>query len=485
MRLALLSNVTVEILAGMLKTEHSIWMPSGFGAWIQTALAPPEELREFNPEFVFLLLDRSHAEVNAEQVRCVQDGLRAAFPQAAVVEIDPDDLADETGHDRFYDEKMWKLASMPWSLTGLHAIADEIYRLVAMARTGRKKALALDLDNTLWSGAIGEDGVAGIVPYGDFQREIKRLKETGVLLVALSKNNVADVEPVWSDFRMVLKKDDFVAFRIGWDDKCANLRKVAQELNLGTDSFVFVDDNPAERAQMAAFCPEVIVPDFPEDSASLPEFMRRIGRLYFPVLHLTEEDRLKTAQYQAEAARRTFAEGLSVDEYLKGLELWTDVHEMREDEIPRVAQLSQKTNQFNVCTNRYTVEDIRRFAGDGAYHLVTAHAGDRFGGQGLVAFVLVRVDGSEAEIVDWVMSCRTMNRTLEYAVENEVEKVLGKEGVVSLRATYRPTLKNAPVANLFGRFGFAEVSHTAIATSYACQLPRTPLPHQFTLAAGS
>ena len=242
MRLALLSNVTVELLAGMLKKEHSLWVPSGFGAWIQTALAPPDNLREFDPEFIFLLLDKSHAEVDSGRACQAQERLRTLFPQAAVVEIDLADLADETGCDRFYDEKMWKLASMPWSLVGLHAIADEVNRLVAMARTGRKKVLALDFDNTLWSGVIGEDGVTGIVPDVEFQREIKRLQETGVLLVALTKNNVADVEPIWSDSRMALKKDDFVALRIDWNDKCANLRKVASELNLGTDSFVFVDD---------------------------------------------------------------------------------------------------------------------------------------------------------------------------------------------------------------------------------------------------
>ena len=482
MRLAILSNVTVELLAGMLKKEHSLWIPSGFGAWIQTALAPSEDLREFNPEFIFLLLDRSHSEVDDSQECRAQDALRAAFPQAAVIEIDLDDLADEVGQTRFYDEKMWTLASMPWSLVGLHAIGGEINRLVAMARTGRKKVLALDFDNTLWSGVIGEDGVTGIVPYVEFQREIKRLQETGVLLVALTKNNVEDVEPVWSDSRMVLKKDDFVSLRIDWGEKSANVRQVAQELNLGTDSFVFVDDNPAERAQMAALCPEVVVPDFPEDVTSLPTFMRRIGRIYFPVINLTEEDRQKTAQYQAETARRTFAAGLSVEDYLKGLELWAVIHEIFEAEIPRVAQLSQKTNQFNVCTNRYAIDDIRRFVEDHAYRLITVHAGDRFGDQGLVAFVLVNVDGSEAEVVDWVMSCRTMNRTLEYAVENEVEQILVRDGIRSLHATYRPTQKNAPVANLFVRFGFTEVLHAATETSYVCPLPRTiPLPHQFAI----
>lgn len=482
MRLALLSNVTVEILAGMLKKEHSLWMPSGFGAWIQTALAPPDDLRDFNPEFIFLLLDRSHVTIDTTQAGRVLDMLRTAFPQTAVVEIDLVDLAEETGRDRFYDEKMWKLASMPWSLVGLRAIADEINRLVAMERTGRKKVLAVDFDNTLWSGVIGEDGLTGIVLYQDFQREIKRLQESGVLLVALTKNNIEDVEPIWSDSRMALKKSDFVTLCIDWNDKCTNLRKAAHELNLGIDSFVFVDDNPVERAQMTALCPEVVVPEFPDDSTNLPAFMRRIGRLYFPVLHLTEEDRQKTTQYQAEAARRTFAEGLSVEDYLKGLELWAEIHEVRENEIPRVAQLSQKTNQFNVCTNRYSVEDIRHFVKDFAYHLITVHAGDRFGEQGLVAFVLVRVNGLVAEIVDWVMSCRTMNRTLEYAAENEVEQVLAKEGVATLRATYRPTPKNVPVMKLFDRFGFTEVAHTVAETSYELLLPRsTLLPHQFTI----
>ena len=482
MRLALLSNVTVEILAGMLKKEHSLWMPSGFGAWVQTALAPPGDLRDFNPEFIFLLLDRSHATIDTTQAGRVLDTLRTAFPHTAVVEVDLVDLAEETGQDRFYDEKMWKLASMPWSLAGLHAIASEINRLVAMERTGRKKVLAVDFDNTLWSGVIGEDGLKGIAPYQEFQREIKRLQESGVLLVALTKNNVTDVEPVWSDSRMVLKKSDFVTLCIDWNDKCTNLRKAAQELNLGTDSFVFIDDNPAERAQMTTLCPEVVVPEFPDDCVNLSAFMRRIGRLYFPVLHLTEEDRQKTTQYQAEAARRTFAAGLSVEDYLKGLELWADIHEVREIEIPRVAQLSQKTNQFNVCTNRYTVEDIRHFVEDRAYHLITVHAGDRFGEQGLVAFVLTHVDGSVAEVIDWVMSCRTMNRTLEFAVESKVEQILVNEGVANLRATYRPTVKNVPAANLFARFGFTEVAHTETATSYVCSLPRTvPFPHQFTI----
>ena len=357
----------------------------------------------------------------------------------------------------------------------------ELWRRVNCASP--KKVVAVDLDGTLWDGVVGEDGVDAIRPRTDFQRQLKELKRRGVLLVALSKNNPEDIGflfPVANAVSprapegMVLAETDFAAWRIDWNDKAANLSSVAAELNLGAEAFVFVDDNPAERLTMGRALPDVTVARFPPNLAA-----------YFPDGTVTEEDRVKTEQYRAEAQRRQFlgsttTDGESLFELL-GIRL--DIHPMRADEAPRVAQLSQKTNQFNVCTNRYAVEDIRRFAEDGAYRLMTVHAGDRFGEQGLVAFVLVRVWGAEAEIVDWVMSCRTMNRTLEYAVESEVEKILASDGVAALRATYRPTPKNAPVANLFGRFGFAEVSRTAEAVAYACQLPRPPLPHQFSLTS--
>jgi len=430
---------------------------------METALSIPPELKAFNPEVVFLLLDSSHGSFDSAAAETATESIEAAFPQTTVIVPDLEDLAEEVG--AFYDERMWKLGSMPWSMKGLRAIKEEINRLVRAMKGERRKVLALDFDNTLWQGVIGEDGVGGIQPVVDFQREIRALRERGVLLVALTKNNVADVEPVWNDPRMVLKKDDFVDLRINWEDKAANLTACAKALNLGTDSFVFVDDNPAERAQMAAMHPEVVVPDWPVS-------IRRLERLYFPKLRTTDEDRQKTEQYHAEAKRRELAVGLSVDDYLKSLEIRTDIHPIAESEIPRVAQLSQKTNQFNVCTNRYTVDDIVRFAGDPSHLLVTLHAGDRFGDQGLVAFVHVAdvgrgcgADGVRAlpcvwEVVDWVMSCRVMNRRIEFMVQQWVEDELKKHGVAKLLATWRKTAKNVPVKDLFEKFGFAVIGST-------------------------
>ena len=324
-----------------------------------------------------------------------------------------------------------------------------------------KKVVAVDLDNTLWDGVVGEDGVDGIRPKVEFQRELKALKERGVLLVALSKNNLGDVEWMLGDEDvtqrrggaggMVLSRDDFVSWRINWKPKAENLLEVARELNLGVDAFVFVDDNPAERLELAVRLPEVTVANFPPKLEA-----------YFPKRELTDEDRHKTEEYRAEAKRRSRlagigdqGSGISVEEIWQALGIELDVHVMTDGEVTRVAQLSQKANQFDVCTNRYSEAEIRELGRTGL--VVTAHAKDRFGDQGLIAFVIVK----ESEILDWVMSCRVMGRGIEEKVEAEVERLAAARGVRELSASWRDSGKNAPVKELFERFGFDLVGETA------------------------
>lgn len=434
MRIALLSNVTIEVLAGMLKKEHSVWLPPGFGGWMETALNPGEDLVAFNPEAIYLLLDSHFCEVHGD-IAAAREALSARFPHAAICVFDVVRFSADWGN-AFYDEKMWKIGKMPWSMKGLR----ELKRVFLL-----KKVLAVDLDNTMWDGVVGEDGPSGVRIRKDFQRELLALKDRGVLLTILSKNNLEDVNWFFE------KDDPFVAKGINWEPKADNLIRMAKELNLGCDSFVFVDDNPAERAEMRARCPDVFVADFPP----------QLG-VFFPKRELTAEDLKKTEQYQAEARRKQFAAGLSVEDYLKGLEIRTEIHPITQDEIPRVAQLSQKTNQFNVCTNRYSEDDIARFALDSQHVLLTLHAGDRFGDQGLVAFVHALGD----EIVDWVMSCRVMNRRIEFTVQQALEKTLLVRGVKVLRATWKRTLKNAPVKDLFEKFGFKVVKETEELKSY-------------------
>ncbi len=437
----------------MLKKEHSVWLASGFGAWMETALNVPAELESFAPEAIYILLDDHFARARAwtqAEVASATASLRRAFPRVPVVVPDIAKMAADFGED-FYSEKMWRLSSMPFSLAGLR----ELQKLFTL-----KKVLCLDLDNTLWAGVIGEDGVDGIVPNAEFQARVKALQARGVVLAALSRNHPEDVEGVWQDARMLLKREDFVALAIDWRDKAENIARVAAELNLGLESFVFVDDNPAERMQMRARRPEVCTAAFPPALD-----------VYFPERPLTAEDAARTLQYQAEAERRqAAAAGLSAEEYLQGLQLRTEIHPVRDDEIPRVAQLSQKTNQFNVCTNRYSEDDVRRFAGGPSHVLMTMHAADRFGDQGLVAFVLVSLNAetapASARILDWVMSCRAMNRRLEFKLQQALEDHLRSLKVERLFAAWRATAKNAPVESLFDAFGFTLVAATVNERSY-------------------
>lgn len=457
MRIAILSNVTTDILAGMLGARHPVWTAPGFGAWMQMALSPPRELREFSPEAVFILLDPSHGEVDSSLAGVAKAKLEDALPRTTVARVDIEDLAGE--EPEFYDERMWHLASQPWSFAGLKAIEGEIERLLGLMRSGAKKVLALDFDGVLWKGAIGEDGVDGIVQHHDFQRAIKALKERGVILAGLSKNNADDVAPAWSDPRMVLKEDDFVSMRIDWRDKAENLATVAKELNLGPDAFVFLDDNPAERANMAAKLPEVAVPEFPAGVENLPRFIRHVERLYFPEFRLTDEDKKRTALYREESVRRAIAANATIEDYLKSLEIRVDVHPLREEEIQRVAQLSQKTNQFNIATNRYGADEIAKFAADRDRLVLVAHSSDKFGDLGLVAFANVKLAGDKADIVDFVMSCRAMNRRIEFMVERELEERLASLGIAEIAAVWKRTPKNAPVENLFESFGYELVEN--------------------------
>ena len=327
-----------------------------------------------------------------------------------------------------------------------------------------KKAVALDLDGTLWDGVVGEDGAAAIRPKADFLRELKSLKERGVLLTILSKNSWEDVRPAFDAGLLApLAEDDFLFPQVNWGPKSDNLRRLAQTLNLGLDAFVFVDDNPAERLKMKARLPEVAVASFPPTLVA-----------YFPpVATVTAEDRRKTEEYREEAARRQFlservkGEGGSPDsvDVWAALGCWIDVHALRPDEAARVAQLSQKANQFSVCTNRRSEADVAALAAAPGGAVYAVYAGDRFGDQGLVAFVIVQ----GGDVLDFTMSCRVAGRGLEVRAWAEILRDLRARGAGELRAAWRRTPKNAPVETLFERLGFTLAARTADAKSYVLE----------------
>ena len=454
MKIAILSNVTTEILAGMLREEHAVWTPPGFGAWVETALAPPSDLVSFAPDTIAVLLDRRFAlPVEPEMLSQAIAALIRAFPGAAVIAPDVGALLADLG-DAAYDERMWALAKMPWSIGAL----SELRKLLVP----QKKVLALDLDNTLWDGIVSEDEPSGVEPDLALQREALELRARGVLLVALSKNDPEDVEPMWSDPRMLLHADDFAAMRINWDAKSANLADVAKELGVGADSFVFVDDSPSNRAEMRASLPEVAVSQFPPDLAQ-----------YFPLRAVTDEDRARAEMYKAESKRREAAAGMTYDDYLRSLGIVNEVRPVSAADVPRVVQLSQRSNQMNVLTVRRTEGEIIGFASDPSRVILALRSSDRFGDLGLVAFANARVDGERAEIEDWVMSCRAMNRRIEFVLEAELERELAARGVRELAACWRRTAKNGPSRDLFDRLGFALVGDSASERRYLRQLGQT------------
>lgn len=327
----------------------------------------------------------------------------------------------------------------------------------------RKKCIVLDLDNTLWGGVLGEDGISGIKIGGDypgkafvfFQKSLLQLSKAGVLLTVCSKNNEADVLEAWEKNPfMVLKKEHFAAYRINWKDKATNIKELAEELNVGLDSFVFVDDNPTERELIKQMLPMVSVPEFPAQSYELPMFFKKVVEDYFKVFTITEEDKKKTEQYKANAARaqaqHSFAD---YEAFIESLNIQITIEMANEFNIPRIAQMTQKTNQFNLTTKRYTDADVRGFlAAD--WKIWCVSVSDRFGDNGITGCIMVNGDTVDT----FLLSCRILGKGIEKAFIKKILALLRERGLSIVKAHYIPTAKNAQVADFFERCGFPCVS---------------------------
>ena len=339
----------------------------------------------------------------------------------------------------------------------------------------RKKCLVLDLDNTVWGGVLGEEGISGIRIGGDypgraflfFQKSLVKLSKEGVILAVCSKNNEQDVLDAWEKNPfMVLKKEHFAATRINWNDKVTNLRELADELNIGLDSMVFVDDSPAERELIRQMLPMVSVPDFPAQPYGLPVFFRQLVEDYFKMYTITAEDKKKTEQYRANAARvRARSSFGDYNDFLESLDIRITVAGANAFNIPRIAQLTQKTNQFNLTTKRYTDADIRDFLSKG-WKIWCMAVSDRFGDNGITGTVLV--DGDRIDT--FLMSCRILGRGIEEAFLKQVLALLKAQGLRRVRARFVPTAKNALVKDFYDKCGFSWVSENSGEKEYIIDL---------------
>lgn len=327
----------------------------------------------------------------------------------------------------------------------------------------RKKCLVLDLDNTLWGGILGEDGLEGIKIGGDypgkaflyFQKGLLELGKNGVILAICSKNNEEDVLELWEkNPYLVLRKEHFAAYRINWQDKATNLKELAEELNLGLDSFVFVDDNPTERALVKQMLPMVSVPEFPVQPYELSVFLKNLVEKYFKAYSITDEDRAKTAQYKANAQRSNLQKSFTdFTDFLKSLDMHLAIEEANEYNIPRIAQMTQKTNQFNLTTKRYTESDVKMMVEKG-WKVYCLSVADRFGDSGITGCIMVNGD----EIDSFLLSCRILGKGIEIAFISKVFQILRKQGISELKARYVPTAKNAQVKGFYEKAGMTFVA---------------------------
>lgn len=344
----------------------------------------------------------------------------------------------------------------------------------------RKKCIVLDLDNTLWGGVLGEDGICGIKIGGDypgkafafFQKSLLQLSKAGVILTICSKNNEADVLEAWEKNPfMVLKKEHFAAYRINWTDKATNIKELAVELNIGLDSFVFVDDNPTERELIKQMLPMVIVPEFPAQPYELPKFFKQLVNDYFKVYSITDEDKKKTEQYKANAVRAQAQNSFTdFGAFLESLDIRITIEAADEFNIPRIAQMTQKTNQFNLTTKRYTDADVKGFLADG-WKIWCISVADRFGDNGITGCIMVNGN----EIDTFLLSCRILGKGIEKAFVKQILLELRNQGLTELKATYLPTAKNAQVADFYDKCGFALVSENEGVKSYQIDLAKADL----------
>jgi FkbH-like protein len=382
-----------------------------------------------------------------------------------------DERAARDGIARWHDPALWHRSKQEVAPTAAPLYGDLVGRLLA-ARQGRSyKCLVLDLDNTLWGGVIGDDGMEGIVlgqgsplgeAYAAFQDYARELTRRGVILAVCSKNDEANaLEPFDSHPEMVLRRGDIASFVANWSDKAGNIRAIAEELNIGLDSLVFIDDNPFERNLVRQELPMVAVPEVSDDPTYYPLAIADAG--YFEGLSVTDEDRERTGQYQGNKARDALkASATDLPAYLRGLEMQLVWKRFDRVGLQRIVQLINKSNQFNLTTRRYTEEEVLAVMADPSAFGLQLRLLDRFGDNGVIAIVIGRLDEDrDLDIDTWLMSCRVLGRQVEPTTLNLIAQQAQALGARRLVGSYVPTKKNGMVRNHYAGLGFTVMQEGA------------------------
>ncbi len=531
-KIALLSNVNMNFVLRMLKKDFEVYNTEGYGNELGLIMNPDSSYHAFAPEVTFLVLDLLEvlghdlrptaakeainnwfatfeagmnstsqyyvsdaylwgAEVDAlfykdlkQQLEMLwNDCLRDLCERCKNVHVFPyHDVISKLGEDNSFSMKMWYMGKILHTNEAQKRMAEDMIHHVELLGRVPKKVLLLDLDNTLWGGIAGEHEHTPIIlsddhtglAYKNLQRVIALMKESGVVLGIVSKNNEEDALTLIQEHpHMVLREDAFAIKKINWEPKNINIQEIAEELNLGLDSFVFFDDNPTERELIKQMLPQVIVPDFPDRTEDLAVAMVEIYREYFEKAFVTAEDLEKTRQY-AENAKRSEAlkQAGSFEDYLKQLKIKITRVDAKSN-LERLVQLVNKTNQFNLTTKRYEMSEMQKIVADDKKKVYLYKIEDCFGDYGIVSAVIVDVE-KQPVIEEFVLSCRVMGKHVEYAIISQIEKELAEAGYESLQGVYIPTAKNKPVEQLYDRLGYKRKEETLQVTTYLMQLDELP-----------
>ena len=525
-KLAIVANITAEHLVDVLKYwlaiegfNAEIYL-APFGMMMQSVLDPQSELYAFQPDIVWLFgthrdirlevpagsdksvvrdaVDRAVSEQammwdKLSALKCIvlhnnadiptDDpfgnfagvapwGARSAYrlynfelgsaAGPGVTIFDLDDIATAYGKKRWFDSRFWFHSKHGFALDAIGLVASAGARLIAAAKGRARKALVLDLDNTLWGGIIGDDGMEGIrlgtkadgEAFSAFQAYLHALKERGIILTVCSKNVEANAKEAFEKHPdMKLRLPDIAVFTANWESKVENIRNIAATLNLGLDSLVFVDDNPVEREAVRRYLPMVAVPEMPEDPSGYIEALAAGG--YFEALAFSGEDRERSRYYRENAMRselqNKFKDGA---EYLASLEMVAEAGPLDSFQLPRMAQLINKSNQFHLTGTRYSESDLVSMVDQPDYFVRYFKLRDRFGDNGLISVIVLKQVGMEMRVDTWVMSCRVLGRSMEEFICNEMTRIARAQNCDALVGYYRPSKKNGLVAKLYEKLGF-------------------------------
>lgn len=386
----------------------------------------------------------------------------AAQGRKGVLLHDLNYLAATLGLERWFDPAFWHSYKYALSAEALPHLGHSLAALLLAAFGLRRKCLVLDLDNTLWGGVVGDDGVEGLAlghetargeAYLAFQAWVKDLAARGVLLAVCSKNDEDNARAGLLHPDSLLSPSDFAAIAANWEPKHENIRALAKALNIGLDSLVFADDNPAERALVAAQLPEVAVPELGDDVSCYPRLLQSTG--LFESVGLSDDDLKRGRFYADNAAREQHAARFAdYGAYLDSLDMTAEIGPFQPVHLERIAQLTNKTNQFNLTTLRCSLAEIQAAAADPDMLCLAGRLTDRFGDNGLVSVVMGRVDGQGLDILLWLMSCRVLKRGMEDAMFDAVAAWAKARGLAEIRGEYLKTPKNGMVAEHYARLGF-------------------------------